>query len=86
MRSDSAVRRQLVERAGQTFGEPPAVDEQQGRACTNEIEQPRVDGRPDRRRASEDAGPLGTSSAETRAMSSTGTSIRSFSCFFPTHR
>jgi hypothetical protein len=29
-----------------------------------------------------DAGPLGTSAAATRAMSSTGTSIRSFSCFF----
>jgi hypothetical protein len=41
---------ELVQRAGQTFGEPPAVHEdQRGSVAAYQFEQPRMDRRPDRR-------------------------------------
>ena len=80
VRADERLARQLVERAGQPLGEPPAVDEDQRRAVrANQLEQPRVDRRPDRRPRVADRRPgrSGMSSAvASLAMSSTGTSMR----------
>ena len=79
VRADERLAGQLVQRAGEPLGQPAAVDEDQRRAVrANQLEQPRVDRRPDRRpRVADRApGPLGMSSAVvSRAMSSTGTSI-----------
>ncbi len=79
MRSHQRFAGQLVQRAGETFGEPAAVDEdQRGPVRANQLQQPRVDRRPDRRARVADRGrrPLGTSPAVVSlAMSSTGTSI-----------
>ena len=85
MRAHQRLAGQLVERAGQPLGEPPAVDEEQRRLVrANQLEQPRVNRRPDRRRAPA-AAPPGRSAPRParprRAMSSTGTSMRSSSCF-----
>ena len=87
VRADERLARQLVERAGQALGEPPAVDEDQRRAVrADQLEQPRVNRRPDRRPrlARCRPGRSGMSSGGRRAfaMSSTGTSIVSFSAFF----
>ena len=75
---------QLVERAGQTLGEPAAVDEEQRRAMRpNQFEQPRVNAGPDRR-APRPCGARparGRGGLASRAMSSTGTSTRSSSRF-----
>ena len=50
VRADQRFAGQLVERAGQPLGEPAAVDEDQRRAVrANQLEQARVDRRPDRR-------------------------------------
>ena len=50
MRAHQRLARQLVQRAGQPLGQPAAVDEDQRRAVrANQLEQPRVDRRPDRR-------------------------------------
>ena len=50
MRPHERFAGQLVERAGQPLRQAPAVDEDQRRAMgANQLEQPRVDGRPDRR-------------------------------------
>ena len=50
MRSHERFAGQLVERAGEALGQPAAVDEDQRRAMrANQLEQPRVNGRPDRR-------------------------------------
>ena len=50
MRPDERFARQLVERAGQPLRQPPAVDEDQRRAMrANQLEQPRMNRRPDRR-------------------------------------
>ena len=50
MRAHQRLAGQLVERAGQPLGQPPAVDEDQRRAMrADQLEQPRVDRRPDRR-------------------------------------
>ena len=52
---------ELVDRAGKPLGQPPAVDEDQRRAVrANELDEPRMDRRPDRRRRSPSAGPLAT--------------------------
>ena len=82
MRSHQRLAGQLVERRGQAFGEPPAVDEEQRRAVrANQLEQPRVDAAQiDVRTGPCDAGPLGISiGCASCAMSSTGTSTRSSS-------
>ena len=50
MRSHQRLARQLVERAREPLGQPAAVDEDQRRAMrANQLEQLRMDGRPDRR-------------------------------------
>ena len=49
MRADERLAGELVERAGQPFGQPPAVDEDQRRSVrANQLEQPRMNRRPDR--------------------------------------
>ena len=93
VRADERFARQLVERAGQALGQPPAVDEDQRRAMrANQLEQPRVDGRPDRRPRLADSGRAAGNEVGLRmttddwipsfAMSSTGTSMVSLSAFF----
>ena len=50
MRPHQRLARQLVQRARQPLGQPAAVHEQQRRPVrANQLEQPRMDGRPDRR-------------------------------------
>ena len=50
MRTDQRFAGELVQRAGQPFGETPAVDEDERRAVrANQLEEARVDRRPDRR-------------------------------------
>ena len=70
VRADQRLAGQLVQRAGQPLGQPPAVDEDQRRAVrADELEQPRVDRRPDRRpRVAHDAGPLGISAFGARSQ------------------
>ena len=86
VRADEHLPGQLVERRGQPLGDPPAVDEDQRRAVrADQLEQPRMDRRPDRvaLRAPATRGPLGISSGwPIFAMSSTGTSMRRSSFFF----
>ena len=49
VRADERLAGELVERGRQPLGEPPAVDEDQRRAMrADQLEQPRVDRRPDR--------------------------------------
>ena len=85
VRADQRLAGQLVERAGEPLRDAAAVDEDQRRAVrAHQFEQARMDRAPDRRpRSPPAAGPLGMSSVSPiRAMSSTGTSIVSSSCFF----
>ena len=50
MRAHERLAGELVERAGEPLREPPAVDEDQRRAVrADQLEQPRMDRRPDRR-------------------------------------
>ena len=79
MRSHQHLAGELVQRRGESFRDAPAVDEDQRRpVCANQLQESRMDRRPDRSPDGPcDAGPLGISSGwPTFAMSSTGTSIR----------
>jgi hypothetical protein len=50
MRADEGLARQLVQRAGEPLRQPPAVDEDQRRpVCADDLQEPRVNRRPDRR-------------------------------------
>src|SRR5262249_1805625 len=50
VRAHERLAREIVERAGEPLGEAPAVDEDERRpVCLNQLEQPRMNGRPDRR-------------------------------------
>ena len=84
VRAHQRLAGELVQRAGQPLGQPPAVDEDQRRPVrADELEQPRVDGRPrstaarrpPRCRAARDLDRPG----RRLAMSSTGTSMVSSS-------
>jgi hypothetical protein len=84
MRTDQRLAGELVERAGQAFGQPPAVDEDQVERCARISSSSRgwiadqIEVRP-----SPPAGPSGMlPTTPGFAMSSTGTSIESFSDFF----
>ena len=69
VRAHQRLAGQLVERAGQPLGQPPAVDEEQRRPVrADQLEQPRMNRRPDRRRAPAAAtrGPLGTATGRPR--------------------
>ena len=76
MRAHQRLAGELVQRAGQPFREPAAVDEEQRRSMrADQLEQPRMDRAPDRLRHRPCArpGPLGCSTGlPIAAMSSTG--------------
>ena len=80
VRADQHLAGELVQRRGQPLGDAPAVDEDQRRGVRpHQLEQPRMDRRPDRACAPAPARPrpLGISSGwPIFAMSSTGTSMR----------
>ena len=83
MRARDGFAGKIVQRAGQPLGDPPAVDEDEGRIpLADELEQPRMDRVPDgQRRGACEAGRWGSLPLRpSRAMSSTGTSMRSFNC------
>ena len=81
MRARDGLAGQLVDRGGEPFGEPAAVDEDQRRAVrANELDQPRMDRRPDRGAAG-GRGRAARELAPVRAATCPrlGTSIESFS-------